>query len=97
MQHCLPGAEAGSSAERTPLVSVFAALESARHLRRQVEDAVTVVDEDLAHLWHELAMLRHWVEIARTESSEYSALVDGLGEYAGRVEGVLENLTRPEA
>lgn len=96
MQHCLPGAEADWSAERTPLVSVFAALESARHLRRQVEDAVTVVDEDLAHLRNELAMLRHWVHVARDESSEYSALVDGLAEYAGRVERVLNDLTHVE-
>lgn len=96
MQHCLPGAEAGWSAERTPLVSVFAALESARHLRRQVEDAATAVDEDHAHLRNELAMLRHWVQVAGSESDEYSALVDGLGDYADRVEDVLDDLARSE-
>ena len=97
MQHCLPSAEAGSSAERTHLVSVFAALESARHLRRQVEDAATAVDEDHAHLRDELTMLRHWVQVANAESNEYSALVDGLDDYAARVEGVLDGLTQSEA
>lgn len=92
MHYCLPNAEAGASADRTALVPVFAALESARYLRRQVEDAVTAVDEDLTDLWHEAAMLRHWIHVASTESSEYSALIDGLDDYVRRVETVLTNL-----
>lgn len=71
------------------LVSVLTVLETARSVRLGV-DAVELTDiDEVSRLRHEVAMLRHWLDIGHDEAADYSALLDGLDEFAERVDGVL--------
>ncbi len=82
MKHCL----SGTKHEHDTLLPVFAALESARFLRREIDNADTAEAHELAQLRHEIAMLRHWLQVAGTGETDYTALGEGLWTFADQVE-----------
>lgn len=75
--------------EASSLMSVLTALETARSVRLSV-DALELSDADeVSRVRHQVAMLRHWLHVGHGEAPEYSALLDGLDEFAERIDGLL--------
>ncbi|MBE9375510.1 hypothetical protein IQ251_13740 [Saccharopolyspora sp. HNM0983] len=71
------------------LLPVLTALETARSVRLEV-DALEFSDADeVSRVRHQVAMLRHWLQLGHAEGVEYSALLDGLDEFAERTDARL--------
>lgn len=71
------------------VLSVMAAVESARFLREQVAFLPTATASERATLRHELALLRHWLQTTEAESTDYHAVVEGLARFADTAETCL--------
>ena len=71
------------------VLSVMAAVESARFLREQVEFLPTATASERETLRHELGLLRHWLQTTDAESTDYHAVVEGLARFATTAETCL--------
>ncbi|PKW16448.1 hypothetical protein [Saccharopolyspora spinosa] len=76
-----------------PPVEVFAAIESAAEARSMLEQADLGDPAQRDWMHYEVALLAHWAALV-TKAGEYTALGEGLADFAARCEHLLDSAAR---
>ena len=74
------------------LLPVLTALESAQTVRWAMDGLDSRDRRAVSVVRHEVAMLWHWIRVSRDECADYSALLDGLADFAGSTDRALDAL-----